>query len=223
MSGGISPADVKAQLTPLSTEGAQTIPRRNMQVGLFFGEGYSATAKAWESKSISYGLNVGYGITDQLDLKITWSGNNYAFKLGDEWTEWSLFRENTFRVSPKFSFLKGHMAAKLPVAVVMFTSEMSLSTQSVFLISPRVIGSLFYKQYLECWLSPYVDIYLPPDRVNTVCYGGVNLGLAVSTNLKKWSVRPEGYLATPLEILGKENVLIYGFGMTAVLNFEAFR
>jgi len=59
--------------------------------------------------------------------------------------------------------------------------------------------------------------------IETTYLVGGNLGFAFSSNLKRWSLRPEAFLSYPIPNKNNHSgMIIYGWGVAATINFDVF-
>lgn len=170
-------------------------------------------------KGLLPGIRAGVGITSFLDVKASYTRGFYKFNLGDL-TDWEDTKGNNFTLSPKFSFLGGKLAVKLPFSV-MWYKDGELS-ETYYNLGPRVIFSLRHKKYVERSLSPFFEVFFYDEGESDYSAGG-NLGFAFSSDLDRWSIRPEGYVGYIFPKGEQEKgILVYGWGLAATVSFDVF-
>lgn len=155
-----------------------------------FTPSYSSVAMTAESETDGIqnhiGLRAAYGITPRMDLRMVYER---------VWLKEDDFGDgvDVIGLGPKFSLVENMVAVSLPVGRA-FGEE----TDDTWQFHPTVLLTLPA-------IPDKLDITLAPKYLFTFCEDcddliAVNLGLALSNNLKKWAVRPEyGLLYNPGE------------------------
>jgi hypothetical protein len=191
-----------------------------LETSLFFSGSYISAEGKTITTGYLPGIKIGFGIAKNFDLKLSYSRGFYTFLNNKKWFD---SKENNITISPKVSFLKGILGIKVPFSFILYNDEHAKKTKVYYIISPRFIVSLHYKQYVECNISPFFEFYLPGEGIDPTYLLGGNLGFAFSSNLKKWSVRPEAFLSYPLPNKNNSSdMLIYGWGVAATINLDVF-
>lgn len=220
--GWMSPQTAQGQQWPVSFEGASALKPAQLEISLYGAGSYYTISYGGESVSgtIGYlpGLKVGIGIVNNFDVKASYSRGFYkrATKLEDS-------KSNNISIMPKVSFLQGHLAFQLPFTVMLANVSYNGEERSetYYLLSPRLIGSYRYKQYIEVNLSPLFEVFIPGQGDDPSYFIGGNLGLALSSNLQRWSVRPEGFISY---LFPQDDVdysfLYYGWGLAFTYNID---
>lgn len=125
-----------------------------------------------ESSGRLVGLQVAYGLSDKVDLR-----------LRVEHFEYREFTANVFSIGPKIRLVKDRVALYLPVWFVDFKPVQLQPT--VLLTFPLVKNKIEFNPSVKSLLS--VGGYDPNTGIMFACNGG----LGISTNLAKWALRPE--------------------------------
>jgi len=208
------------QFWPVNFDGAPALKPGQVETSLFFSGSYISSDGKTIITGYLPGIKIGFGIAKNFDLKLSYGRGFYTILNNKEWFD---SKENNIIISPKVSFLKGILGIKVPFSFILYNNEASKKIKVFYIISPRIIVSLHYKQYVECNISPVFEIYLPGRGVDPIYHLGGNLGFAFSSNLERWSIRPEAFLSYPIP--DKNNIsdmLVYGWGVAATINFDAF-
>lgn len=131
------------------------------------------------------GLQAAYGVTDKLDIR---------FRFEHIWTTLEDAEGNAQMVGigPKYNFVEDVLSAYLPVG-----RALGEGSSDSWQIQPTVLATLpAVKNVLDINLSPKYILTLGEGQSD---YFAANLGLAVSTDLNRWAVRPEYGMCFPLE------------------------
>lgn len=213
---------VYGQIWPVNFDGAPVLKPGQIETTLFFSGSYASYHSDINTKGYLPGIKIGFGIARSFDLKISYSRGMYKYSWGGDWSKWLDSKENNITISPKVSFLHGILAVKLPFTLTLYKNYQD-KLKAWYAISPRFIVSLHYKQYVEFNMSPFFEYVIPGEGNDPVCFVGGNIGFAFSSNLQRWSVRPEAFLSYPIP---NNNVIsgqiIYGWGLAATFSFDAF-
>jgi hypothetical protein len=219
--GFLKPGVINGQDRPVSFEGAPSLEPAQLEITVYGAGSYLTST--WGNGTIGYipGLKVGIGIANHFDLKLSYSRGFYKF---DSESKLEDSKVNNICIMPKASFLKGHMAFQLPFTMMVTNVNYydDNKTEIYYLLCPRIIGSIHYKQYVECSLSPFLDVYIPGHGNDPAYFIGSNLGFAFSSDLKRWSVRPEGFISYYMPKSGEENykIVYYGWGLAFTYNIN---
>ncbi len=208
------------QYWPVNFDGAPALKPGQLETSLFFSGSYLS----YQSKSTTMGylpgIKLGFGIANNFDLKLSYSRAFYTFLKNGSWTD---SKENNITISPKVSFLKGILGIKVPFSFILYNDYYTKKVKAYYIISPRFIVSLHYEQYVEFNISPFLDIYILGEGIEATYLLGGNLGFAFSSDLKRWSVRPEAFLSYPLPSKNNSSgTIIYGWGLAATINLDVF-
>ncbi len=217
----LSVKESRGQLTPVNFDGAPALTPGQLEASLFFGGSYLSWDGDVYVKGYLPGIKIGFGIAKGFDLKLTYSRGIYSYNFIG-WSDWQDSKENNLTISPKVTLLKDIIAVQLPVTFILY-KEYEDKMNVYYKFGPRFILSAHYRQYVEFNVSPFMDILV--DSGNEPYYfAGGNLGFAFSSNLKRWSIRPEGYLSWPVFTKSESSKeMIYGWGIAATFNFDLFK
>jgi hypothetical protein len=217
--GWTNPLITYGQDWPVSFDGAATLKPAQLEISLY-GAGSYLSSKIGDG-TIGYlpGLKVGIGILDIFDVKLAYSRGFYKFdtKLEDS-------KVNNISIMPKVSLLNRHLAFQVPFTFMLsnWEYEGKTKTETYYLLSPRIISSIHYKQFVEFNVSPCLEVFIPGHGIDPSYFIGGNIGFAFSSNLQRWSVRPEGFISYYLPKSGATNykILYYGWGLAFTFNID---
>lgn len=124
-----------------------------------------------------YGLQAMIGVSDKVDFRLRTEVLTFR---GSDYFDWGAI----FGFGPKISLIKDKMSISLPFGTSIddnFMNEWEFQP-ALLLTWPAVPGKL--------------DITLSPKYIWSFCencqnLGAINIGLAISTDLSKWAIRPE--------------------------------
>lgn len=207
------------QFWPVNFDGAPALKPGQIETTLFFSGSYASSGGYSGTVGYLPGIKLGFGIAKNFDLKLSYSRSFYTIFNNKEWMD---SKENNITVIPKVSFAKGILGFKVPVSFILYNDYPGKNLKVYYIISPRLIISLHYKQYIECNISPFYELYMPGSGIKNTSLLGGNLGFAFSSNLNRWSVRPEAFLSYPIPGKGEISTLIYGWGIAATINLDVF-
>ena len=221
--GCLNPHVSSGQDWPVSFDGASALKPAQLEISLY-GAGSYYTAK-YSGKSHSGttgytpGLRVGVGIVKNFDVKLGYSRGFYKYS-----TRLEDSKVNNILIMPKVSFLKEHLACQLPFTVMVagWSYEGQSKTETYYLLSPRIIGTIRIRQIFEINLSPVFEAFIPGHGVDPSYFIGGNVGMAFSTNLRRWSVRPEGFISYYLPHADQSGYkfINYGWGLAFTYNID---
>ena len=214
--------DDPAQFTPVNFDGAPTLDKGQLETSLYFSGSY-LSKNGWAYLKVhTPGIKVGYGITKNFDLKLTYSRDYYAFHFEGISSDFVDAKMNNITLSPKISFFNGKFAVKAPLTIMLFNNTYEDKLEAYYMFTPRLIGSFHYKQYVEFSMSPFMETFFSSQSDPSWFVGG-NLGFAFSSNLKIWSVRPEAYLSFPVFNDSSAKETIWGWGIAASFNLDLLK
>jgi len=126
------------------------------------------------------GVQVAYGISEKLDVRL-----RYEYIWGKEDVSYEGGNVSVLGIGPKYSLLKNKIAVALPMGRAFGGGFDNSSWQ----IHPTVLLTLpAIEDKLDISLSPKYLIAFCEDCDSLLAF---NLGLAFSSDLSKWSIRPE--------------------------------
>lgn len=153
------------------------------------------------------GLNVDFGLTDQMDLRTTFSTCLY---------------ETNFGLAPKYSLLKDRIALAVPVGLVynvdgntMVYDEEVTPDDAVrtYYVQPTLLFTFPVNDIMDLTVSPKAVFFkVGRDWQNPKL--AMNLGINLHTRNNRFSFRPEFGMATPSnEPFGPETYFHLGLGL----------
>lgn len=134
-----------------------------------------------------YGLQLGYGISDWLDIRVRYEyvGINDELLMGES------FPVNVLGIGPKFSLIQNRVAAYIPVGFA-FGKEIDKEDIEIE-VQPTLLFTIPVGEKIE--INPSVKGIIAEEF-----YLAFNLGLGLSTNPDIYMIRPEyGILINPGE------------------------
>jgi hypothetical protein len=217
--GLIVPFLAHAQFWSVSFDGAPALKPAQFEISLYGAGTYYSIDNNKGTLGYIPGMKLGIGLGGNFDLKLAY-GRGFYSDPGTNKLEDS--KQNQISITPKFSFLKGHMAFSLPLSVIFYNLKYRGETKlyTYYLVAPRITGSFYYKQYVEFNISPAFDFFIPGQEDDPAYLLGANVGFAFSSNLNRWSVRPEGYVNYLLPTKRNTGGLFYGWGLAFTFNID---
>lgn len=180
-------------------ESAKMLEKNQLELKGNYSSYYFAEDEA-DLANRNYGIGLGYGINNKLNIKLRY--------------ELISFPENTtdfyhyYDIAPKYSLIENKWAVIFPVGVYAAKSE-----EPTFVLSPRILYTYSYNQYLEITGSVKSDFFLVEDADLPV---GFTLGLGISNHFDIWALRPEaGYMFDPGD---EDQAFTFGIGLN--YNFQ---
>jgi len=164
-------------------QSARTVGKNNIEI--------TPTISAVESSQASgnvqnhYGLQAAYGLSEKLDLRVRYERIVYDDENGQN------IGTNILGFGPKYSFIKNKVTGYLPLGRALGNnSENTWQLQPTLLLTQAIIDNK-----LNATLSPKYLLRLCSMCDDLVAF---NIGFSISSDLNKWSVRPEyGMLFNP--------------------------
>jgi hypothetical protein len=229
IAGPLLPQEGYSQMWPVNLDGAPTLKSGQIETALLFSQSFTTYDGETYLKGILPGIRVGFGIARNFDLKLSYSRGLYKFYFG-EWSDsWEDTKVNNITLCPKVGFLNGIIAIKLPFTAMLYNmekyekGETSKELKSNYLLGPKILISFHYKKYVEGTVSPFCEILMYEGGSPEYFVGG-SLGFAFSSNLERWSIRPEGFVSYNLP-QGEQTkgMLTYGYAIAATVSFDVFK
>lgn len=144
----------------------------------------------------------GYGLTNFLDLRLRYEHVSALAIEGDS------VKANILAFGPKMRLAKNWLALYVPIGFA-FGGDVEGSSES-WQIHPTLLMTLPIAKYFE--LNPSAKIMIPLSNAEELrTLYAFNLGLALSTDVSKWAIRPEIGLCTTFE---GDYFLQYSIGLT---------
>jgi hypothetical protein len=166
-------------------QGARTVGKNNIEVTP------SGSLVYYENKDKEYigdknrqkaqnqlGVQVAYGITPKFDLR---------FRYERIWiAKESQYNFRAVGIAPKYSIWKDHIAASLMIGKGMGEG---IGISELWQLHPTMLFTIpLLKDKIDLNLSPK---YLTSFELNTPGDLAFNMGLSISNNVSKWSLKPE--------------------------------
>lgn len=177
-------------------ESARMLPAGATEVKAAFSHGSDHYEGESESLSNNFGLGVGYGISDHLNLKVRYERIAVADSDGEG--------INYLAFGPKYAIVPDYVAVMMPLGVYFGDGE------STWGIHPGLLFTLPAKnQRVEGTFGVRTDIFFEEGTEMLV---GFNIGLGLSQDLERWAIRPDlGFVINPGE---KGSILTLGVGVS---------
>jgi len=144
----------------------------------------------------------GYGLSNFLDLRLRYEHVSALNIEGDS------IKANILAFGPKMRLAKNWLALYIPIGFA-FGGDIE-SSSDTWQLHPTLLMTLPVAKYFE--LNPSAKIMIPlsgAEGLQTLY--AFNLGLALSTDIHKWAIRPEFGLCTNFE---GDYFLQYSIGLT---------
>jgi hypothetical protein len=170
-------------------ESAKSLGKGNIELMGNYSSYSLRTEDEYEEKGIenvnkNYGFRIGCGISPRVDLKFRYERLIPALQEDKD----QLNGANYFALSSKFSILENHIAAALDAGFYTYTlKEDNQHSEEIFFFTPRLTLTYPTGKYFDLTLNAKIDL-LPSEGLS---YLGFNLGCGISSDLDKWSLRPE--------------------------------
>ena len=157
--------------------------------------GYSAVSAEDEGEMNKiqdhYGVQAGYGVSNFLDFRLRYEHISALDIEGDS------IKANVFGFGPKLRLAKNWLALYVPIGFA-FGGDVENSSDS-WMVHPTLLMTLPIAKFLE--INPSAKMMIPlssGDDLAQTLYA-FNLGLALSSDVRKWAIRPEVGLCTNFE------------------------
>jgi hypothetical protein len=159
-------------------QSAKLLGRGNVEVTPSYTS-VSATSEG-ETQHIQnhYGVQAGYGLFGFMDLRLRYERIDLN---ADE----DSIGVNVFGFGPKFRLFKNWLALYVPVG---FAFGSDVQTSESWQVHPTLLATLPIGKSLE--INPSAKVMIPFQGDYSTLYA-FNLGLAISTDVSKWALRPE--------------------------------
>lgn len=215
--GCLNPQITYGQFWTVSFDGAPALKPAQLEISPYGAGSYFVSGNNDRTLGYTPGLKIGIGILKNFDVKVSYNRGFYkAFK-----KKFEVSNVNEISIMPKFSILKGHLAFQMPFTVFLYKSgnDNQKKLRADYYIGPRIIASIHHKKYLEFNMSPFFKLYIPGGATKISTMIGGNIGFAFSSNLERWSVRPEGYINY---LFAVEEVIV-GWGLAFTFNIDMIK
>lgn len=186
-------------------ESASTINKNAIEVSGHY-ENYHYLEEDVSSRNYNFGGTLGYGVSDNFDVKVRYSRmNGYKEDFGDMPP-----KSNFVSIIPKYMIVDEVLSAKLPISAYIPDG----GEESVLAIAPAVLASVPVSNNSDVTFGtqfqiPFNDDYDP--------YFGLSFGLGLSTDKDVWSIRPEMGFQSNLMTEGNN---FFNYGIAFLYNFN---
>jgi hypothetical protein len=144
----------------------------------------------------------GYGLSNFLDLRLRYEHVSALNIEGDS------IKANILAFGPKMRLAKNWLALYVPIGFA-FGGDVEDSSES-WQVHPTLLMTLPIGKFIE--LNPSAKVMIPLSSTEGLqTLYAFNLGLALSTDVRKWAIRPEVGLCTTFE---GDYFLQYSIGLT---------
>jgi len=143
----------------------------------------------------NFGFRIGYGITDKFDLKLRYE-RLLPVTQDDKNT---LNGVNYFGLTPRYAIVKDKLTAGVGLGLYSFkvkeTEDTDAFSDSYFAISPNLAFTFPSEKNFDVTIGTKIDFFT--EDGGSIWH--LNLGLGISSDASKWSLRPELGLIKDLE------------------------
>jgi hypothetical protein len=215
------------QTAPSAFDGAPVLEPMQIETALFVSAGNVSFDGAEPDKGVIPGIRLGFGIVKHFDVRLCYSRGIYNQHVFTDWSEWEDLKLNNITIVPKVSLGNEVVAFRLPCTFSIYRDEYTGKLNLNYTMSSCLAISAHIRQYVEFSLSPSLGMTLYNGGHDSFFFAGGSFGMAFSSNLKKWSVRPEVYGSVEIpaifSISGSVGEQVYGYGLSASFNLDMFR
>jgi len=166
-------------------------PFSDLQSARLLGKGNVEVTPSYTSVSVSdegqtehiqnhYGAQIGFGLAKFLDLRLRYE---HISATVDE----DIVSANVIGFGPKFRLAKNWLAFYVPIGFA-FGGDVEDGSES-WQIHPTLLATIPIAKYLE--INPSAKIMIPFSSDSFDTLYAFNLGLAISSDVSKWAIRPE--------------------------------
>lgn len=200
-----------------SFESAKTLAKGQMELmanySVYFLKSEDSTGnKVTDEVNNNFGFRLGYGISNRLDLKFRYERMLPVLREDKD----QLSGINYFALSPRYGIVKNRFTGALDVGLYTYTLKANNARDQSFFISPRFDFTYPSGKIFDLTLTTKIDIFPSDDKT----LWGLNLGCGISSDLEKWSFRPEIGL---MKDLSDFNYSWFTGGAAFVLKFNTLR
>jgi hypothetical protein len=204
----------------LTYDSAKTLNKGQLEIQGMYSS-YNVTNDTLKTALINsnYGGSIGYGITDKYTMKIryeyidpTITFQKVFGEISEDFT--GMNSMSYFEVNNKLMFIKNNLSLSLPVGAYFYNSkvvDVKNGGMGWFTFDPRLYVTFFRKTNIF-ELSVIPKLHVLVGTFGGYVMPGISLGMGFSSNLDKWSVRPE---------IGYDKYISFGVG--ASINFNTIK
>jgi hypothetical protein len=192
----------------MTQDRAKTLGKNNLEAA---GSYTQYSTKGDNSTSVSnnnYGARFGYGLSDNVDLKIRYERLVSASEYGGAGNYLSIF--------PKVNLVKEKLSLIVPVSS--YFDTFIFDEGSRYSIAPEFLGTLTFGKTADITGMVKGDYFFSSGSNNDDFYVGFKIGFGISSDLDQWAIRPEvGHMFSVNE---KGQIWSYGVGVVYIFNFR---
>jgi len=149
----------------------------------------------------NYGGRIGYGLSQDVDLKVRYERLVSTNENGGAGNYLSLL--------PKINLYQQKISLLVPVCS--YFGDYIFDDDSRYSIAPEIIGTYSFGTNADISGMIKGDYFFPTEGKSHEFYWGFKVGFGVSSDLDKWAIRPEvGYMLNPN---GPGQIWSYGVGL----------
>lgn len=154
-----------------------------------------------------YGAQIGFGLAKFMDLRLRYEYLSFS-------EEEETVSANVLGFGPKFRLAKNWLAFYVPVGFA-FGGDIEGSSHS-WQVHPTLLATIPVAKFLE--INPSAKVMIPFDKDAFDTLYAFNLGLAISSDVTKWAIRPEVGIC-----MGIEGVSFFQFSIGVSLGSGLFK
>jgi hypothetical protein len=164
-------------------QSAKLVGKDQLEVTPYYSSTVYHETSDSEKAQNHFGVQAAIGLLENLDFRLRYE----QIKTSD-----GSFDVHVFGAGPKFAFIKDYLAGYFPVG---FGFGDDVVPSETWQIHPTLLATFPFGDFLE--FNPSTKVMIP-FRDNQEIRFALNFGVGLSTNLNKWSIRPEyGFLFQP--------------------------
>jgi hypothetical protein len=165
-----------------------------------------------ETSNRNFGIRAGYGVSDRFDLKLRYEHLAFTPNFDGKVTS-----GDYVSIIPKVAAVPEKLSFMLPVGYYFMTEKIEgrYYKKRVSSITPQMVFTLTNrKKKMDFSFSSKMDFLFDLENGENDSFLGMSLGAGFSTDLRKWSIRPEIGISTNAE---DATYFSYGIGLQWVL------
>lgn len=164
-----------------SFESARTLKKGNLE---FMGSYSHYRSAGEESNKVALNNNIGFragvGVTDWLDVKLRYE--NLIPVEGED------VKIHYLGLAPKVRLFKDYISFTHPVGLY-FAKDSEGTRESHYFITPKMLFSYSPNKFVEGTFAVSTHFIFFDEETESLL--GLNVGLALSSDIEKWAIRPE--------------------------------
>jgi hypothetical protein len=154
----------------------------------------------------NYGGRFGVGLTDDVDIKIRYE-RFLSAQTGDEAADY-------LSIFPKFEIWNDEISVIIPLSS--YFDESVFSSVARYSIAPEFIGTHPFSKKVDVTGNFKLDYFFPKNNLEDELLFGFKLGFGLSSDLEKWSLRPEAGLLIDSNDSGQ----LWSYGLALQFRFD---